>query len=214
MRIRNKEWHKTIFDDAKDKLVVDPKEYKGRWHSILKCDTLHVEIGAGKGDYWIKMSQLYPKQGFVAIEKEKKVAAIALKKSLEFDLPHSKFVTEDAVNLDEWFENGEIDILHLNFSDPWPKKRHEKRRLTSATYLKIYDKLYKDNAHLILKTDNIDLFAYSLMSLNNYGYKFDNLSLDLHSSDIPNIKTEYEEKFSNLGYKINYLECSMDDKKQ
>ena len=156
MRIRNKEWHKTIFDDAKDKLVVDPKEYKGRWHSILKCDTLHVEIGAGKGDYWIKMSQLYPKQGFVAIEKEKKVAAIALKKSLEFDLPHSKFVTEDAVNLDEWFENGEIDILHLNFSDPWPKKSHNKRRLTTSEFINTYYRLLSDTGELQIKSDNRD----------------------------------------------------------
>ncbi|NLW28399.1 MAG: tRNA (guanosine(46)-N7)-methyltransferase TrmB [Erysipelothrix sp.] len=203
MRIRNKEWHKTIFDDAKDKLVVDPKEYKGRWHSILKCDTLHVEIGAGKGDYWIKMSQLYPKQGFVAIEKEKKVAAIALKKSLEFDLPHSKFVTEDAVNLDEWFENGEIDILHLNFSDPWPKKSHNKRRLTTREFINTYYRLLSDTGELQIKSDNRDFFEFSVVHLSQNGFNCHEISLDYRSIDHDeDVITEYEQRFIELNQPI------------
>jgi len=207
MRIRNVKNSKEIIDSCPFLIT----EVKNKYFSNNK--PIILEVGMGKGQFLIEMAKENPNLNFIGVEKYDSIIALAIKKISEYKLDNLLILREDALNLEEYF-NGMIKTIRLNFSDPWPKKRHEKRRLTSATYLKIYDKLYKDNAHLILKTDNIDLFAYSLMSLNNYGYKFDNLSLDLHSSDIPNIKTEYEEKFSNLGYKINYLECSMDDKKQ
>ena len=112
----------------------------------------------------------------------------------------------DALELNKYF-NREIDTIYLNFSDPWPKKRHAKRRLTSPIFLDIYEQIFKSNPHLFLKTDNLILFAYSLETLSNKGYVFKKVSLDLANEDLFNIPTEYEIKYSNLGYKINYLEA-------
>lgn len=203
MRIRNKEWHKTIFSDAKDKLVTNPKMFKGQWHTILNCEVLHVEIGAGKGDYWIKMSQLYPEDGFIAIERDKKVAAIALKKSLDFVLPHSLFITEDASNLSEWFDDGEIDILHLNFSDPWPKKSHNKRRLTTSEFIKTYHRLLNNMGELQIKSDNRDFFEFSVVHLSQNGFNCHDISLDYRSKNHDDdVITEYEQRFIDLNQPI------------
>lgn len=203
MRIRNKEWHKTIFEDAKEKLVIDPKVNKGKWHSVLNCEVLHVEIGAGKGDYWIKMSQLYPEHGFVAIERDKKVAAIALKKQLDTDIPHSLFITEDAIKLDEWFDQGEIDILHLNFSDPWPKKSHNKRRLTTSEFVNTYHRLLSDHGELQIKSDNRDFFEFSVVHLSNNGFNCCEISLDYRAINREDdVITEYEQRFIDLNQPI------------
>ncbi len=125
---------------------------------------------------------------------------------MEYNLDNLKVIISDVINLEKLLKN-KVDIIYLNFSDPWPKKRHEKRRLTSLEFLKLYDKLFKNKNIIIQKTDNDDLFAYSLESLKNYGYEIVELSYDLHQEDIPNIMTEYEEKFSKEGIKIKYLKA-------
>lgn len=150
------------------------------------------------------MSKRYPNINFIGVEKYESVMVRAIEKLDGTLLPNLKLVRYDATNIDEIF-NKEIDTLYLNFSDPWPKFRHAKRRLTSPIFLEKYDRIFASTNKIIQKTDNIGLFAYSLETLNNYGYTFNKVSLDLHSEDIPNVETEYEKKFSSLGVKINYL---------
>ena len=124
----------------------------------------------------------------------------------KLDLPNVKVMMINADKLNEVFDH-EIDTIHLNFSDPWPKTRHAKRRLTNESFLKIYDDLFIGDPHIIQKTDNILLFAYSIEELVKHGYKFNKVSLDLANEDIDNIQTEYERKFMLKGERINYLDA-------
>ena len=158
----------------------------------------------GKGDFIINMAKSYPDINFIGMEKYESVMVRAIEKLDDIELTNLKLIRYDATTIDKVFDH-EIDTLYLNFSDPWPKSRHAKRRLTSPIFLNLYDKIFESTNKIIQKTDNIHLFAYSLETLNNYGYTFNKVSLDLHNEDIPNIKTEYEKKFANLGIKINYL---------
>ncbi len=167
---------------------------------------IHLEIGMGKGQFLLNMALKYPNINFIGVEKFDNVLAKAIEKISSYELDNLLVLREDALNLNEYFNNN-IDTIYLNFSDPWPKKRHHKRRLTHEMFLKKYDTLFKKDNHLIIKTDHDELFEFSLISLNNYGYVFNNISLDLHNTNIPNIMTEYEDKFSKKGSKINYLSC-------
>ncbi len=167
---------------------------------------LHIEIGMGKGNFILNMALNNPNINFIGIEKYSSVASIAIKKIQEYDLPNLKIIISDVMNLEELLKN-KVDVIYLNFSDPWPKKRHEKRRLTSPSFLELYTKLFKEDNIIIQKTDNDDLFEYSLDSLKEYGYEIKEISYDLHSTSIPNIMTEYEEKFSKGGIKIKYLKA-------
>ena len=167
---------------------------------------MHVEIGMGKGDFIIAMAKKYPDVNFVGIEMYESVVCRALKKLESEHLDNVKIICIDAIALGEIFAN-EIDTIYLNFSDPWPKKRHAKRRLTAETYLKIYDNLLKDNGLIIQKTDSVLLFESSIISLSQHGYVIDDISLDLHNSERDNVMTEYERKFSSQGIKINYLKA-------
>ena len=167
---------------------------------------IHIEIGMGKGNFILNMAINNPNINFIGIEKYSSVASVAIKKMLEYNLPNLKVIISDITNLEELLK-GKVDIIYLNFSDPWPKARHEKRRLTSTNFLKLYDSFFKDKCVIIQKTDNDALFDFSVESIKNYGYKIEEISYDLHSTNIPNIKTEYEEKFSNMGVKIKYLKA-------
>ena len=167
---------------------------------------LHIEIGMGKGNFILNMALNNPDINFIGIEKYSSVASIAIKKIQEYDLPNLKIIISDIMNLEELLKN-KVDVIYLNFSDPWPKKRHEKRRLTSPLFLELYTKLFKSDNIIIQKTDNDDLFNYSLNSFKNNGYTIEKVSYDLHSTSIPNIMTEYEEKFSKVGIKIKYLKA-------
>ena len=187
--------------------IKNPEEYKGNFKSLFqKKNAIHLEIGMGKGTFLIKMAQAYPEVNFIGVEKYDSVLVRAIEKADELTLSNIKFICYDAANIDEVFKN-EIDLLYLNFSDPWPKNRTAKRRLTHENFLKKYDNIFEQNPHIKLKTDNIGLFAFSLESLSKYGYTLEKVSLDLAQEDILNIKTEYEQKFTSLGYKINYVEA-------
>lgn len=165
---------------------------------------IHMEIGMGKGDFILNMALKFPNINFIGVEKYSSVACVAIKKIREYELNNLKIMIVDACNLPEYLY-GKIDTIYLNFSDPWPKSRHEKRRLTHENYLKVYDSLFNDRCHIIMKTDNDDLFAFSRESIKNYGYKTICESYDLHSTNIDNVETEYERKFSSQGIKIKYL---------
>jgi len=168
---------------------------------------VHLEIGMGKGQFILNMALSNPDINFIGVEKFSSVASVAIKKINEYKPSNLKILVGDIANTHDLLD-GKIDTIHLNFSDPWPKDRHAKRRLTSINYLKVYDKLFKGRPHIVQKTDNVDLFEYSLEQYKEYGYKINKISYDLHKEDIPNIMTEYEERFSNMGIKIKYVDVS------
>lgn len=166
-----------------------------------------LEIGMGKGQFILNMALNNPDKNFIGVEKYSSVASVAIKKINEYKPSNLKILVGDIANFVDELK-GKIDVIYLNFSDPWPKDRHAKRRLTSKEHLKLYDSLFKNDKHIIQKTDNDDLFQFSLDEYREYGYKVNKISYDLHNDNIENIKTEYEEKFSNMGIKIKYVDVT------
>lgn len=171
---------------------------------------VYLEIGMGKGDFITALSQLDKDNIYIGIEVSPPVLALAIKKLKRYEeenntrLDNLYFMSFDAIELSEMFLENQIEKIYLNFSDPWPKKKHAKRRLTSSKFLDEYKKVLKENGQIEFKTDNRGLFEYSLVSMQNYGIKFIEVYLDLHKTDVFNIETEYEKKFSPFGpiYKI------------
>ena len=205
MRLRNLK-DKDILLENCNYLVKNPEEYKGKWHELfLNNNPFHIEIGMGKGNFIYEMALENPNINFVGIEKYSNVLARAIKKYPVVP-DNLKIINMDALSLTDVFCH-EIDTIYLNFSDPWPKKRCASRRLTSEVFLDIYDELFKDKKTIIMKTDNLGLFASSIITLSNHGYIFTEVNMDLHHSDIPSVYTEYEKKFKELGVKINYLKA-------
>ena len=206
MRLKNVKGANEIIIKGKY-YVSNPCEYKGRWNKFFNNDNpIYIEIGMGKGDFIIGNAKRYPDINFIGIEKYDSVIVRAIQKSNELELDNLKIVRIDANKLEEIFDK-EIDTIYLNFSDPWPKDRHAKRRLTSPQFLNIYDNIFKDSKKIIMKTDNINLFNYSLDSLIEYGYEITYKTNNLNSLDENNIMTEYETKFFNKGININKLEA-------
>ena len=165
-----------------------------------------LEIGMGKGNFLLGMCLNHPNINYIGVEKYSSVICSAIKKINEYELDNLKILNIDILDIPQYLY-GKIKTIYLNFSDPWPKKRNTKRRLTSENFLKLYDNLFKNEKHIILKTDNDDFYEFSKESLLSYGYKIINENYDLHNSDITDSpKTEYEEKFSSQGVKIKYIE--------
>ena len=205
MRLRNIKNKKEIIENSKY-IILNPKEYKGKWNDLFgNNNPIYIEIGIGKGKFIIENAMKYKNINFIGIEKYDTVIAKALKKVENYKMENLKLIRIDAKELNDVF-NKEIDLIYLNFSDPWPKERHQKRRLTHKNFLKIYDELFRKDKCIILKTDNKSLFEYSVCSFSNYGYIIKNINVDLHNSDENDIiTTEYEDKFVNNGniiYKI------------
>lgn len=173
---------------------------------------IHMEIGMGKGDFILQMALNNPSINFIGVEKYSSVMAIAIKKLREYELPNLKVLITDIVDVPEYL-NKKVDTIYLNFSDPWPKSKHEKRRLTYKSFLEIYDRLFRNDASIIMKTDNDDLFLYSRESFLDNGYDIIFESRDLHNESIENYMTEYEKRFSNLGKNINYIKVEKKYKK-
>ena len=190
--------------------IKSPADYIGNWKNVFDNENdIHIEIGMGKGNFIINMAKKYPNINFIGIEMYDSVLVRAVQKleNEEFELENLKLLLFDANKIDEIFKN-EIDVIYLNFSDPWPKAKHAKRRLTSPIFLEKYDKIFKDKKTIIQKTDNIDLFNYSIQTLEEYGYNIIEKTNDLQAlHDESNIMTEYEEKFSQIGIKINRLKA-------
>lgn len=185
--------------------VSNPYEQKGKWNKYFDNDNpIYIEIGMGKGDFIIENAKRYPNINFIGIEKYDSVIVRAIQKSNELELNNLKIVRIDANRLNEIFDK-EIDTIYLNFSDPWPKDRHAKRRLTSEVFLNIYDGIFKNEEKIIMKTDNVALFNYSIESLMNHGYDITYRTNNLNCLSDDNIMTEYETKFYNKGIKINKL---------
>lgn len=204
MRLRN-------VKGAKEKIlssrynIDNPFDNINKWNKVFNNNNpIYIEIGMGKGKFIIENAINNPDINYIGIEKFDSVIVRAIEKVEELDIPNLKFIRMDATRIDEVF-NKEIDKIYLNFSDPWPKDRHSKRRLTSSIFLEKYDKVFRNDNIIEMKTDNIDLFNYSVDSLNEYGYNIEYITNDLHKENVDNIMTEYEERFSKLNIKINKL---------
>lgn len=182
-------------------LIKDKFKFKGKWNKVFNNKNLiEVEIGMGKGNFLIKKALESPNINFIGIEKYESVLVSVVNKLDIYNLNNIKIICLNAKYINKVFKK-EISKLYLNFSDPWPKKRHAKRRLTSPEFLKIYKNIFKNNYDIELKTDNDELFLYSLNIFKENGFVLKNLSRDCKSI----YKTEYEEKFINKGKNINYL---------
>ena len=188
-----------------DFLISEPEKNIGKWSKIFNNkNDIELEIGMGKGKFIIQKAINNPNINYIGVEKYDSIIARAIEK-LDEGLPNLVFVRMNAIDIDRVFEK-EISKLYLNFSDPWPKKRHYLRRLTSPLFLKKYESIFLDSKIICQKTDNKDLFEYSIVSLNENGYCIKEISLDLHNSEFVNESTtEYEDKFCQKGNNIYYL---------
>lgn len=204
MRLRNVKGAAEIIN-ASPYIIKNPEKYKGKYKEIFGNDNpIYLEIGIGKGKFIIENAKKYPNINFIGIEMFDSVMVRVVEK-LKEEIPNLKLIKIDATNIEEIFDK-DIDLLYLNFSDPWPKNRHEHRRLTSERFLKRYDKIFRNSKQIVMKTDNRKLFEYSLISFTDYKYKIEELSLNLHDDEKKdNIETEYEMKFSSLGFPIYYV---------
>ncbi|MBS0949130.1 tRNA (guanosine(46)-N7)-methyltransferase TrmB [Weissella minor] len=212
MRLRNKKWAQPWLEEHADLVINQQKatDLKGDWHSVFPVDQpIQIEIGTGKGQFIIGMAQKYPEINFIGMEIQEAAVAVAGRKADEFpeELPNLKFIYGDGAGVDTYFEKGEVSKIFLNFSDPWPKTRHESHRLTYKSFLEGYKAILPEGGELEFKTDNRGLFEYSLYSFNQFGITFvpDGISLNLHDDEekmIDNVETEYEHKFSEQGFPI------------
>lgn len=196
MRIRNVKNKEEILNSSKY-LIQNPKDYIGKWNTVFNNDNpIYIEIGMGKGKFIIENAKKYPNINFIGIERQDSILVRSLQKIVE-DIPNLIIVRMNALIIDEVF-NKEVSRIYLNFSDPWPKKRHHFRRLTSNIFLDKYDSIFKDNKEIYMRTDNTSLYTYSIETLSNHGYYLQDISLDLHKdSEEELITTEYEDRFSS-----------------
>ncbi len=201
MRLRKIKGAQEFLEKHPELVILNPKDYKGQWNEVFGNDNpIHIEIGSGKGQFIYDLSEQNPDINYIAIEKFDSVLIRALEKFIDTDKTNVKLMLFDAGEIGEVFDE-EVDRIYLNFSDPWPKERHAKRRLTSPRFLTQYEEILKNE--IIFKTDNLDFFNYSVETFREYGMILDDVTYDLHSLDVENIMTEFEKKFSGLGFNIN-----------
>lgn len=209
MRVRNRKGASELLENNPQYVILNPEACKGKWSEIFGNDNpIHVEVGSGKGNFVTGMAAQHPDINYIGIDIQLSVLSYALDKVLAAGLPNIKLLRVDGSSLTNYFADAEIDRLYLNFSDPWPKKRHEKRRLTYKSFLETFQQILPAEGEIHFKTDNRGLFEYSLASFSQYGMTLQQVWLDLHASGFEgNVMTEYEEKFSNLGQVIYRVEA-------
>lgn len=191
-------------------LIKNPEKNKNRWNQVFgNNNPICLELGMGRGAFIIEMAMQYPNINFIGLELDKSQTATAISKIGNKKIKNLRMICADANNIVDYFGK-EIDTIYLTFSEPWPKKQDEKKRFTSINYLKLYDRIYKKNKHIIMKTDNKILFASALESLSSYWYTFDKVSLDLHHDErkIPNLMTDFEVQYYKEHRNIYYLDAS------
>lgn len=193
-------------------LVEEPEKHQGLWNEITGDKRIHLEIGMGKGQFITTLAKNNPDVFYVGLEIKEEVLLRGVEKAIDQELDNLRFLWKNAEYLDQIFKAKEIDRIYLNFSDPWPKKRWAKRRLTHQRFLEKYQQILREKGEIHLKTDNEKLFEFSLNALSGSGYKLKNISFDYHNSgvSIP-ATTEYEDKFSDSGMKIYRLEAVKTD---
>lgn len=204
VRQRNKPWADDFLKENSHFVIPDPSEKKNKWREVFgNNNPIHLEIGTGKGQFLAGMAKQFPEVNFIGIEVAKSIAVTAAQKLLQSEQDNILLINENAEKLSEIFADNEISSIYLNFSDPWPKNRHEKRRLTFRTFLEQYKDVMQPSGELVLKTDNRGLFEYSLVSFSEFGMDLKEVNLDLHNAeDLENVMTEYEAKFSAKGQVI------------
>ena len=209
MRMRNKPWA-IDYLESNDQFVDVNNNYSKKIKEFFSKDQpLHIEVGTGMGTFITTLAENNPDINYVGIEIDTNVMIRVTEKVVDLGLENVRLVLLDANKLMDYFNENEVDKVYLNFSDPWPKNRHAKRRLTHSNFLSSYKQLLKENSIVEFKTDNRGLFEFSLISMNTYGMKFENLNLDVHDDEPEtNIRTEYEEKFSQRGHKIYWIQAS------
>ncbi|CAM4142170.1 tRNA (guanosine(46)-N7)-methyltransferase TrmB [Jeotgalicoccus halotolerans] len=207
--MRNKPWA-IDYLESNDQFVDVNNNYSKKIKEFFSKDQpLHIEVGTGMGNFITTLAENNPDINYVGIEIDKNVMIRVTEKVVDLGLENVRLVLLDANKLMDYFNENEVDKVYLNFSDPWPKNRHAKRRLTHSNFLSSYKQLLKENSIVEFKTDNRGLFEFSLISMNTYGMKFENLNLDVHDDEPEtNIRTEYEEKFSQRGHKIYWIQAS------
>ena len=207
MRLRRKPWAEPEVLES-NLLIKNPKDFKGKWNEVFKNNNeICLELGCGKGKFISEIAQKYPNKNFVAMDLRYEVLVYVKRKCEEFNLKNVRILSFDINNIDEIFEENEVSDIYLNFSAPWPKSRHHKRRLTYPPFLKKYSSIMKKGSKIYFKTDHEDFFLHSIDYINQSDFKILFKTMDLHNENIENIFTEYEEKFSNKGMKIMSLIC-------
>lgn len=209
MRLRKKPWALPTLE-ASPYVLLNPAPYRGRWFSFFEKEgPLHIEIGTGKGKFINEMARLHPDILFLGIEMKPEALVYALRKLEVSPTDNLRFLLLHADRLEEAFAERELDRIYLNFTDPWPKKRHAKRRLTHPRYLEVYRRLLKPGGEIHLKTDHASFFEYSLNTFSDEGFKLRHITFDLHHSiyEEGNVKTEYEEKFLEKGVHVYRVEA-------
>lgn len=189
-------------------LIEEAKENRGKWRQLFGNDgRLYLELGCGKGKFITSRAMADPEASFIGIEGLDAVIVRGLEKAVENEVANVRYVMEYVKDIREFFEDGELDGIYLNFSDPWPKARHAKRRLTYGDTLLKYKQVLKEDGFIAFKTDNEGLFEFTLEEIERLGFEIKEMSRDLHNSDLAakEFTTEYEEKFHGLGKNINYV---------
>lgn len=215
MRIRNNPQALELIRQHQDIVIFRPQEYKGRWKQYFMehCGNgpdalLKIEVGMGRGKFITDSGMLNKTINFIGIDLRAEIMLSALQKVLDNELKNVLLLPLNAANMEDAFEQGEVDTIYLNFSDPWPKVRHAKRRLTHRLFLEKYKKILRKGGEIVFKTDSRELFNFSVNEFKEAGFEIIDLTYDLHSSACPdNITTEYEEKFTRLGIMINRLKA-------
>lgn len=212
MRLRNIPGAGEVIDNS-PYCIKEPVELKGKWHDFLgNNNPIHIEVGMGKGRFLMDLARLHPEINYIGIERYTSVLLRAVQKMQEDELPNVHFLCIDAATLPDIFDRNEVDRIYLNFSDPWPKDRHARRRLTSSEFLARYDLFLAPDGRIEFKTDNQDLFTFSLEEIESSDkWHLDASTRDLHhdaAMNEGNIMTEYEEKFSAVGNPICKLIAS------
>ena len=205
MRLRNVAGSREVISESRF-VIQNPKERKNRWNELFgNSNPIHIEIGMGKGRFIMDMARLHPEINYVGIEKYSSVLIRGIQKMEIEEFPNLYFIRMDAEEIMEVFGQEEVEKIYLNFSDPWPKDRHAKRRLPSREFLNRYNEILSKEGNLEFKTDNKELFTFALEQLEAAGWHLDQVTYDLHNDEVMmegNVMTEYEERFSSMGNPI------------
>lgn len=211
MRMRKKKNLAPRMERCRDRLIADPYAMPGRWRSLMpEARELRVELGCGKGRFTAGIAQAEPDVLFIAVEKVPDAMITAVERVKGAGLTNVYFITADADQLPFFFQAGEIDRIYINFCDPWPTKRHAKRRLTHGNFLQLYRRVLKDGAQIHFKTDNLGLFKFSEEEFPQYGFSLSEVTRNLHKNGPVGIMTDYEAKFYEQGQPINRCVATME----
>ncbi len=208
MRLRNIKGSREVIS-SNEYVIQEPEKQKGKWHELFgNRNPIHIEVGMGKGQFLMKLAEMNPDINYIGIEKYSSVLLRAIQKREESEINNLYFIRMDAETIADVFEKDEVEKIYLNFSDPWPKDRHAKRRLTSKEFFARYHQFLKPKGRVEFKTDNVPLFEFSLEQVKEAGWILEAFTYDLHHDELMsegNVMTEYEERFSGMGNAINKL---------